>query len=471
MKTIQLIALLSLSILVVSIAFFYQQQQTKQGGPQHANFINTLRSFLLSSPTTSTSKSTTSTVKDDNDHKKGLINTLLEDKVRIESKEEEDIEKQKEKDYLLNEHFLTDTEISSHKDNVDSLIIYKHNWLIATAKGKNALLIFDAKDGSYLFTKYLQSSVNITNQLNLQKNHTLMEITRPNGISIYKIFNKDYIFITERDGHQISIMDIRNDFKVIYQFAKKDLIRPYALDLYTLKKEGNEEKMIVFVTDNYMERDERGKLKKTPPIDKLDKRIKVFELIANKKEDNEGEVVFQSKLLKTIGDVSKREAILHVVETVIIDEAYDRLLIADEEVKNIKIYNFTTHEFNGQLIGDGKDFQFIGEPEGFLIFSCQTKIEESRKVKSGFYIFSEQLVEKTKFHIVRRDNLKYVTSFVGNTISKTDGVGIDEYLDLFYAVHNDSIVGSFKLKEIVNNVILKNMNLSEFRTICPNYNL
>ncbi|EFC49994.1 hypothetical protein NAEGRDRAFT_77971 [Naegleria gruberi] len=363
---------------------------------------------------------------------------------------------------IIPELFITSEDGSRRKDNIDSLVVYKHEWLITTAKASNALFIFEAKTGKYLFTKSLKTGD--------------YEANRPNGITLFTILDKEYLFVTERDGRRVCIVDIGDDFKIVYSFGEEVLKRPYALDLMKTNSNQDEETYHVFVTDNYMLKDSKGKLKVVPPSDKLDKRIQLFEIIANKKD-----YTFQSKYVKKIGSILEEatSGVLNIVETVVIDEAYDRLLIADEHILNIKIYNFSSHEFSGNTIGLAagqttstnnvkcpKDFSFAGEPEGFVIYSCQTT-NKARSVETGFYIFTDQLDDRTKFHIVRRDNLCYVGSFMGNVVSKTDGVTIDETLGIFYAVHNDSVIGTFKIKDILNRVVKKNLSASELAQICP----
>ena len=347
---------------------------------------------------------------------------------------------------------------SEVRQNIDSLVVYQHKWVIATAKATNSLFIYDATNGSLLFTKLLKNDN--------------FEVKRPNGLILRQFFDREFLLIAERDGKRVTIVDIAADFKIVYQFGDDILKRPYGLDIMKMK----DETYHLFITDNYMLRGANGK-QIVPPNEELDKRVLLFELVAAKNE--KGAISFKSKFLKKIGDIVIDSGMLNIVETVVIDEAYDRLVIADEKLNDIKIYNLTTHEFSGKTIGIpkkgkpstsqdkcSKKFSFIGEPEGFVIFSCQTK-EPARKVNTGFYIFTDQLKDRSKFHIVRRDNLCYVGSFMGNEICKTDGVTIDETLGLFYAVHDDRTAGSFKLKDIVNKVIKKNLSPQTLSQICP----
>ncbi|KAG2374443.1 hypothetical protein C9374_010727 [Naegleria lovaniensis] len=386
----------------------------------------------------------------------------------LRSQNKKDVVEKKLSMVVVPELFVTGSEGSQRRDNIDSLVVLNHQWLITTAKATNSLFVFDAKTGEYLFTKHLKTGD--------------YEANRPNGITLHKIFNKDYLFVTERDGKRVCIVDIENDFKILYSFGSEILQRPYALDIVKTEKSlgPNTEHYHVFVTDNYMLQDERGKHKIVPPQHLLDKRVQLFEVAVTKKEATQ--ITFEASYSKKIGsiteDVGPSSGTLNIVETIVIDEAYNRLLIADEHELNVKIYNFKSHDFSGETLGMTstpapsdktkcpKSFFFEGEPEGFVIFSCQTS-HPARNVKTGFYIFTDQLDKRTKFHIVRRDNLCYVASFMGNVVSKTDGVTIDETLGIFYAVHNDSVIGTFKLDDIVQNVIKKNLDSSAFKKICP----
>jgi hypothetical protein len=189
------------------------------------------------------------------------------------------------------------------------------------------------------------------------------------------------------------------------------------------------------------------KYKKVPADSKLNKRVQHY-TVKIKGNGPNAKASGDAKLVEKFGD-TKPPGVLHIVESIMIDEQHNRLLIADEHQAdfNIKIYDLKTKKFTGQLIGH--DFKlFDNDPEGFVIYFCPDKSQ-------GFYIFTDQLSDLTKFHIINRADLKYLGTFTGKETKKTDGVTLTQkamgsFQDgLFLAVHDDSKVSSFSVTDII----------------------
>lgn len=335
---------------------------------------------------------------------------------------------------MIQESYITD---GNKFDNVDSLIVWhgpKQDWIIATAKHTNSLFVYEAKDGTLL----------------RKIDDVGVEMNRPNGIALFP--DKDLLVIVERDGHKAQLLTLP-DFKSILTFGDNDLIRPYGAAI----QQTGPDSYNIFITDNYMDlewslKHNAMKYKKVPPAAKLNKRVHQYS-VSVKGNGSSAKVVEPAKLVEKFGETSGR-GVLHIVESIMIDEPHSRILIADEHKSsyNIKIYDAKTKRFTGHLIG--QDQIFKNDPEGFVIYYCP---EKSR----GFYIFTEQLSDLTKFHIFDRQTLKYQGTFTGTETKKTDGVAITQqkvgnFKDgLFFAVHDDSKVSAFSLTDIIKTFDLK----------------
>jgi 3-phytase len=252
------------------------------------------------------------------------------------------------------------------------------------------------------------------------------------------------LVVVERDGHKAQIVTLP-DFKSILTFGTEELKRPYGAAIQKVAHAKYE----IFITDNYMDlefspKHNTMKYKKVPEDSKLGKRVHSYAVHIN----NANHVIGKAEIVAKFGATSG-PGVLHIVESIMIDEPHNRLLIADEYFKdfNIKIYNLDTKQFSGQLIGH--DFKFENDPEGFVLYQCPND------PKQGFYIFTDQLSDLTKFHIVKRSNLEYIGTFTGKETKKTDGVTLTQKQigkynqGIFLAVHDDSKVSAFSVSDIM----------------------
>lgn len=313
---------------------------------------------------------------------------------------------------IIEEVFHTDRD---QGDNVDSPAFWKGDdgeyWLLATAKVGNAIIIFDARDGRFI-----------------QRFDDQGKLSRPNGIAVMD----DLLLIVERNNHRISIFTLP-EFELLGYVGEAELKFPYGIAIDYLDNEYH-----MYITDNYEMEDEES-----VPAAELGARAHYFTF-----KISDGEI--QSKHIKAFGDTQGSGA-LHKVESILIDRHYNRLFIADEQERNIKIYN-PEGEFTGDIIHSN---YFNYEPEGIVLFDCP---EDA----SGYYILTDQHVHDNCFRVFDRKSLNYIGSFGGKITSNTDGVALtqesvgDKYpYGVFYPVHDDGSVTAIDWVDIADAFGLK----------------
>ncbi|MCZ6672322.1 MAG: hypothetical protein O7C75_05210, partial [Verrucomicrobia bacterium] len=287
------------------------------------------------------------------------------------------------------------------------------HWLIVTAKGTHRLLVHDAHNGALI--KTIGGLGDRLGQFN-----------RPNGIWV----QDDFLFVVERDNQRVQVMHLPA-FNPLGSYGEGHLKNPYGLTVIDSDEPGE---FIVYVTDNYETLEEEK-----PPLSELNQRVHRFEVEA------EG--------------ITEGTGILNIVESIYADPVYDRLLIADEEISEegqcIKVYNLAG-QFTGQVLGKGI---FQNQPEGISLWSTGPN--------TGFWILTDQGMQKNYFHVFNREDLEYVGTFEGEVTLNTDGVWLDATPSqryprgLFYAIHNDGNVAVFSLAEIATALVLERDRNSE----------
>ncbi|WP_372920571.1 hypothetical protein [Salegentibacter sp.] len=337
---------------------------------------------------------------------------------KITSEENSSSDNQKGK-AVLKEAFHTDRDLG---DNVDSPAIWHgkdgQNWLLATAKEGNAIIVYNAEDGSFI-ERFGESGDGEG------------AFSRPNGITVID----DFLLIVERDNRRVQVFQLPS-FQPLGFFGDELLQKPYGI---SVSKTG-ENTFNAYVTDNYETPDEQ-----VPPVEELGQRVHYFSF----KIEND-KVVGEHK--KAFGD-TEGEGILHKVESILIDEEMERLLIADEysEQRNIKIYS-PEGEFTGEIISNK---YFDSEPEGIALFECKADT-------SGYYITTDQSDDYNKFEVFDRKTLAHVGTFGGEITTNTDGVALTQksYGDFengaFFPVHDDGSVTAISWSDIAQALELKN---------------
>jgi len=319
---------------------------------------------------------------------------------------------------VIKESFTT---LRDESDNVDSPALWHgedgQNWLLATAKEGNVIIVYDAATGE----KIKQFG---------QTGSALGDFSRPNGIAVID----NYAIIVERDNHRIQVVSLP-DFQPLGTFGAAVLQLPYGLTI-----DHYEGKYHLYVTDNYETPEEE-----TPPADSLGKRVHHFIFTV---ENNQ----IVAEHIKAFGETTG-EGVLYKVESLLLDRTYNRLLIADEheEHRNVKIYD-AEGNFTGQVISHN---YFFYEPEGIVVWECESD-------SSGYYIMVDQGKINNTFQVFDRKTLEYIGGFGGEITRNTDGIAItrkafgDFKYGAFYPVHNDGSLTAISWEDIAKTFHLKN---------------
>lgn len=319
---------------------------------------------------------------------------------------------------VLKEAFHTDRD---EGDNVDSPAVWHgpdgQHWLLATAKEGNSIIAYDAADGSYI-RRFGDGGTGAG------------QFQRPNGISVID----DYMLVVERDNQRIQVFSMP-EFESIGYMTHEDLLLPYGL---TIDKP-TDQSYDMYVTDNF-----NPAMEGYPPEEELDKRIHHFRFSIQNDS-------IKSEHLGTFGDISG-EGMLTKVESIYIDRAYDRLMIADEAYtqRSIKIYDLDGN-FTGDII---PNTYFDSEPEGIALYACEDD--------SGYWIMTDQHeTDINKFQVFDRETLEHLGTFKGELTRNTDGVWLSQRSfgpfekGAFYPVHDDGSVSAFSWQEIADKLGLK----------------
>jgi 3-phytase len=318
---------------------------------------------------------------------------------------------------VIKEAFKT---LRDEKDNVDSPALWHgkdgQNWLLATAKATNVVIIYNALTGEKI------------NQFG-KKGDKLGDLSRPNGIAVID----NYAIIVERDNHRVQVFSLP-ELKPIGIFGASELRFPYGLTVDQFNG-----KYHLYVTDNYETADEE-----TPQADSLGQRVHHFVFsVENEK------VVAQH--IKAFGATSG-EGVLYKVESILTDRVHNRLLLSDEheEHRNVKVYNLEGN-FTGQVIPYN---YFFYEPEGIVLWECKSD-------NSGYYLIADQGKIKNTFQVFDRKTLDYIGGFSGEITRNTDGVAITQKAignfkyGAFYPVHNDGSLTAISWEDIAKTLNLR----------------
>lgn len=235
----------------------------------------------------------------------------------------------------------------------------------------------------------------------------------PNGVNI---INDQYVLITERDNHQVLILD--SSLNYIGEFGKGVLKYPYGITSYQIEKN----QFRVFVTDNFKE----GTISS--------ERIIFWDLTLS---NNSEIAISEPRIFGNSG--------LYEVESIIADSYFNRLFVAEENSKgenngsSIIVLDLVSGE---EIQCEISNFYFENDAEGIAL----TGIED------GYIIFTEQSKEDNKFHLFSRSNLSFYKTLFLEDVSFTDGIATaymhgEWYL---YAIDNDKRVAAFKLPQFEN---------------------
>jgi 3-phytase len=303
-------------------------------------------------------------------------------------------------------------------DNVDSPAAWHGNdgqhWVIATCKSTDQLLVLDATSGSTL--QRVGSAGDGPGQFR-----------RPNGVAVVD----DLCIVVERDNHRVQVLRLPQ-WETVATFGADVLIKPYGVALRRTA-----EGYLLYVTDNYETADEQ-----VPADSLLGARVKMFALITD------GESV-QAEYRGAFG-ATHGDGTLHVVESIAVDTAHARLLIADEDARynDIKIYDLDGR-YQASIMGNGG---YRYQPEGIVL--CATSADE------GYWFTTDQDEADNTFIILDRRTLDPVGSFKAAATTNTDGIALTRTAmpgfpsGAFIAVHNDGNVAAIDLQRIADSLRL-----------------
>jgi 3-phytase len=292
--------------------------------------------------------------------------------------------------------------------DIDSLAVWSNAsqdrpWLFATSKKKHKVLIYNSATGQRL-TEFGS------------RGKKLGEFDRPNGIAV----GGNFLFVVERNNHRVQVFSLP-ELIPLTTFGEKDLQYPYGITLVAQ----SEARFTAYVTDN--DEEKGGQVHQY-----------VFEGKSRKPH---------ARLVRIFGDFEGK-GMLKKVESIYVDSDFNQLLVADEESRDIKVYQLDG-KFSGQTIGKGI---FQSEPEGLVLYQCGRS--------EGYWILTDQNspAELNLFHIFKRGSFEYLGGFFGENTSNTDGIALTQvsYSDFahgsLFAVNNDGGVNAFSLDSILPSV-------------------
>ncbi|HLS84416.1 MAG TPA: phytase [Arenimonas sp.] len=308
-------------------------------------------------------------------------------------------------------------------DEIDSLALWRRpdgsSWVIATAKKRHQLLVFDGDDGRFL-------------QAVGRRGRGTGEFERPNGIAVHA----DLVFVVERDSHRVQVLRLPT-FAPVAVVGQTQLLSPYGIWLNPLA----DGRLEMLVTDSFMA-DYRTET--LPPMEELNQRVRRYRLDPSAPD-------LAPEYLGHFGDTTEAGA-LRMVESIAGDPVHDRLLIAEEDLRagtTLRVYDMA-----GRYTGrDLPPEHFTAQAEGVALWACP----DGR----GYWIATDQNADLTVFHVFDRRELGYLGSFTGQHAALTDGIwlhqaGTRAFPDgVLYVAHNDEAVAAFDWREIAKALDLK----------------
>lgn len=253
--------------------------------------------------------------------------------------------------------------------NVDSLAIW-----IAPNKADSLVLLTEKSGGQVMVFKADAKATFVRRFGNFK---------RPNGIGILQnarigTARKDLVFITDRDDNRVSVYSIP-EFALLGTFGT-DLVQPMGIALYQAPRESA-----------------------------------VFAYIVQKRATDDAKVV-RYRITETEGRLlAQRELqfgreVSVNQETVAVDATRQQVLVADENERDIKVYDLA-----GKFIRSFGKGAFEAQVEGIVIAACDDK---------GYIIASDQK-DVTEFEFFDRITYKHLGTVKG-TAAHTDGIALTQ---------------------------------------------
>ncbi len=304
-------------------------------------------------------------------------------------------------------------------DNVDTPAVWHgaegQHWLLTTAKEGDVIRVHDAATGAPI--RRVGGS-----------GTGLGQFDRPNAVTVID----DLMIVVERDNRRVQVFSLP-EFEPLGAFGEplgwqrevgegEDRFRlPYGVTVYRSGRENGSPVYTLYVTDAYAQPDES-----IPPSSELGERVKQYRITVR-----EGELRHQH--VRNFGATSG-SGVLKSVESLWVDPAHGRLLIAEEMEGEAQIKVYTLDgTFTGETIPSR---YFQTEAEGIMLYDCVGG-------EGGYWLTTDQSEQSNTFHVFDRESLAYAGSFQGDVVSNTDGIFVTEKSfgpfeqGALYAVHND----------------------------------
>lgn len=138
---------------------------------------------------------------------------------------------------------------------------------------------------------------------------------------------------------------------------------------------------------------------------------------------------------------------LDEIESIVVDDKYNRIYVCDEPPKNVKVYD-RAGRFLGEILGAGL---VQGDPEGVVLLDGP---------EGGYLLLTDQRKDLTVWHAFTRVGGRHVASFTGApTVANTDGIAVwAESFGPFeggalFAVHDDRDVRAYQLSEVRQRIV------------------
>lgn len=304
--------------------------------------------------------------------------------------------------------------------NIDSPAIWHgpdgHHWILSTAKSTNLIRVEDATNGTL---------VRDVGSLGDAPG----EFSRPNGIAVID----DLVIVVERDNARVQVFTLPG-FESIGIFGHPELRKPYGIAIYR-EPAGS---YMAYITDAYELVDDE-----VPPDSLLGERVRQYRLTI-------ADGTVQAEHIRTIGETSG-PGVLKVVESIAVDPANDRLMIAEEleGESMIKVYSLDGR-FTGEVIDST---YFPNQAEGIILYECGPG--------AGYWVATDQGKEENTFHVFERVSLAHLGSFRGPTVMNTDGIALTPRplpgfpAGAFYAVHDDGNIAAFSWHAVADSLGLR----------------
>ncbi len=317
---------------------------------------------------------------------------------------------------VLEEVFSTERDTV---DDVDSPSVWHgpagEHWILTSAKATDLVIVHDAITGELI--REIGGTGSGPGQLD-----------RPNGVAVVG----NTLFVVERDNARLQAFSLPG-LESLGTFGEDQLRRPYGIAAYD-----DGAALQLYVTDNYELTEDV-----IPPDSMLGERVEHFQVRLEAGE-------LRAEHIRSFGETSGN-GVLRKVETIGVDPANDRLLVAEElePDSHWKVYRLDG-SFSGAVFGRG---YFPQEAEGLALYACSDG--------AGYWVATDQGMEDNTFHVFDRQTLEHVGAFAGATTRNTDGVALTQAAfgpfpaGAFYAIHNDGNIAAFSWAAIADTLGLR----------------